>query len=1107
MSDEAKKKPDEKEPGSEYTRREFLYLAGGAGLTPILQQRKVIVRPGEQKKVSAQVGAMPFIISVLRPDDLLNLEFEFINLKVAKGTPPKLVRQNADSPAYMIVHFPPQSIAEEAFWEAAGEYKASAEGGKFRTFPLPSNSDVPRTPPVMSRISGRSRLAFRIPEDVEALPLTLESLLAWDLLELNLVPVALPPATRSGNTLSIKDAASASRTSSASAQAVKIQTGRTRLSRSQAAKIQAQFDKPQMVSIIPKIAAPGPYQTSIEMPYRLMISPDARAGWRHSVEAVTRDGRTELWHTRLAPLGRDGAPDETSDAALHVRGIWSPDFRADAEGDDPKHANTPFRMSLDPRDRHEIVHLTSNFFLKKPDQKPLVPEPVDVKRLMLTSLGAWLESQGNWEPPAPLSVQEWRHRATMARDHFVRVVYKGYLLPFGNQASLVKVTERKFYKREDGQQIAYLFQRMFIVVRKPEKTVPVPYQANDGRELPFRQVRITTLVTPSLNKPEASAVGSYGQSAFWPRVGSGDFPFHVVARDWEGKSAEFEIPMLFVGNDCAYNIDKMKDVVAGYNGASPAGRRKASLQGQKIAFAAAGAKGDTSLEAQSVSFGVKSAEGGPSKETFELADQPMCFPLMEEAAAFIPALKGMAGLDATRLAYPDSYVQNGLGGANKGEVFARIIAPPAMSFASNKGDKSGGIATPSFAVAALSRVLGPIGSASADAADADASLADALGGRFDPMKIFDGSAKLLGGILLKDIIGTVADFRGATDKALRIKTETIEENGTPVAVKTIMSWKPDLHDASIFIASRNGTAAALVIEATQIAYLNGQAATCDVRGELTDFTLDLLKGVASFVRVMFSRFTYTAKSGQKSDVTPEFAGLEFLGPLKFVKDLLDKIQMPGGDFGKPIIDISSSGATLGYTFGLPTIAFGVFSLQNIKLTVAITLPFNGDPVSLRFAFNERNNPFLLTVSMFGGGGFFGIVLTAEKIKLIEGSMEFGGSFALSIGVASGSLTLMAGIYFKYEESLVTVSGYVRCNGSVDVLGIISISAEFYLSLTYDEGKNSVYGQASLTVKVEVLFFSAKVTLTVEREFAHSPAPLFADLMDQSHWLSYCEAFA
>jgi hypothetical protein len=145
--------------------------------------------------------------------------------------------------------------------------------------------------------------------------------------------------------------------------------------------------------------------------------------------------------------------------------------------------------------------------------------------------------------------------------------------------------------------------------------------------------------------------------------------------------------------------------------------------------------------------------------------------------------------------------------------------------------------------------------------------------------------------------------------------------------------------------------------------------------------------------------------------------------------------------------------------------------------------------------------------MFGGGAFFAIELQPGGIKLIEGCLEFGGSFALSLGVASGSVTLMAGIYFKYENDNVTISGYVRCVGCVDVLGMISVSVEFLLSLTYEQATNRVWGQASLTVKVKVLFFSAKVTLTVERTFGHSPAPRFADLMDESHWLDYCDAFA
>jgi hypothetical protein len=226
--------------------------------------------------------------------------------------------------------------------------------------------------------------------------------------------------------------------------------------------------------------------------------------------------------------------------------------------------------------------------------------------------------------------------------------------------------------------------------------------------------------------------------------------------------------------------------------------------------------------------------------------------------------------------------------------------------------------------------------------------------------------------------------------------------------------------------------------------------------------------------------------------------------------------MGGGGLISPILDIGMTQARVGLTIGIPAISFGVFCLQNITFSAAITLSFIGDPLNIRLAFCERSNPFLLTVSMFGGGGFFAIEFESGRIKLIEAALEFGGSFSLNLGVASGGVTVMAGIYFKYvasevgEGGDVVISGYVRCVGSLDVLGIITISARFDLSLTYQkksDGSEVVSGRASLEVKIEVLFFSIGVTLTVEREFGHSSAPLFADIMDEAHWLDYCEAFA
>jgi hypothetical protein len=52
----------------------------------------------------------------------------------------------------------------------------------------------------------------------------------------------------------------------------------------------------------------------------------------------------------------------------------------------------------------------------------------------------------------------------------------------------------------------------------------------------------------------------------------------------------------------------------------------------------------------------------------------------------------------------------------------------------------------------------------------------------------------------------------------------------------------------------------------------------------------------------------------------------------------------------------------------------------------------------------------------------------------------------------------------------------------------------------------LWGQASLTVKIEILFFSVSVTISVEREFAGSD-PTFRQLVAPDAWAQYVDAFA
>src|SRR5207244_1073763 len=115
-------------------------------------------------------------------------------------------------------------------------------------------------------------------------------------------------------------------------------------------------------------------------------------------------------------------------------------------------------------------------------------------------------------------------------------------------------------------------------------------------------------------------------------------------------------------------------------------------------------------------------------------------------------------------------------------------------------------------------------------------------------------------------------------------------------------------------------------------------------------------------------------------------------------------------------------------------------------------------------------------------------LDTAGIKQLEASFEFGATAAIDIGVASGEVHIMAGIYFSMQrrdpgnELAAILTGYLRMGGSLSVLGLIKISVEFNLSFTYDGVKDKAYGRATLTVHVEVLFFSTSVELTVEKAF-------------------------
>lgn len=272
-------------------------------------------------------------------------------------------------------------------------------------------------------------------------------------------------------------------------------------------------------------------------------------------------------------------------------------------------------------------------------------------------------------------------------------------------------------------------------------------------------------------------------------------------------------------------------------------------------------------------------------------------------------------------------------------------------------------------------------------------------------------------------------------------------------------------------------------------------------------------------------FSLRAGSSPEIDVAFEPNGIEFRGPLRFVELLSDFI--PGGGFSDPpALDVTAEGITASFSLGLPNVEVGVFALKNLTLGARLNLPFIGSELQIGFDFCQRHSPFLLTISCFGGGGYFGIMLGPSGLRSLEAAFEFGASIDLSVGIASGEVHVMGGVHYKLERSgtstKAVLTAYLRMGGSLDVLGIVSVSMELTLQLAYDVEKDKLWGRAKLVLGVRVLFFKKTFEVEVERRLSGSANdPTFTDMMQPytlpagdpsgprqvDPWAVYCGAFA
>lgn len=984
--------------------------------------------------VPRQTQPRNFSATVLRADDLLVFRLDFYNLRLNTTAAGKEIVPDGPGDSFIVIHFPSQHVAEQAFLEDD-----------------PADPVLP--PPVAARLAGESKLVFHLNPALLPLEFSLETILA-----------ALPQC----------------------APLMKDRIGQPPPTPPLGGSTEFGGSRSQF--------------SAIEAPWRLILSPHQDGRWTHSVGSVTHGARTELWHTRLGVKPQSGTTiDEKSSKTRTGRVVFSPDYRGSFPPAN-KSDLSPFRSALKRYHRHHLVSLTADRTLEG-------NAPVAIERLMLSALGVGLKLHGAWDTSAT-DIIDWIHQSTLGRDQFVQVVEKGFLFPLGNRAVEITITERKLEMSTgspplEGKPVAYARQQIFICLREPIKKFT-------HRAFPFRKVEFKTLKTPNLVEPVSPhriAGSSAGSFTYWPRYNDGvsekDVLFVIEGTDWDGKVSRVAVPLIFVPFtfDMGSDID---DLVAAYNGAGGlfsltdlTARTTIPTGGQNIAFAPSLKPGDTSHDTEQLILGALNANGTPH-----------FLPAMSGAQINNPALRQISkGVGSVLVRYDSGYLSASPSTfGNAGEVYVRVDGPPAVKF---PVEKTGGLVAPDFSPQGFSRTFGPVG-----------DVANFAGGQFNPAAIFSG-IKILGAIELGKIFKLIPfpwpSQAGATVPGLTTVRTTREIGGTPTEVfETRYLWtvnRDQLQNQPLFLPQPG---AKFELDAIVDTPLENKPSVFSVNGTLEKFELVLPPGTnpdgtpKALVGARFDHVRFSAGTDKKVDVSVKFDELVFHGVLEFVNDIRKYIPLDGF-VDPPFVDVNAQGVTAGFTLALPTIGVGIFTLQDVSLGSSFHLPLIGGEATLRFAFCERDHPFLLTVSLFGGGGFFALVLDTAKVVSIEASIEFGAAIAINLGVAQGKASITAGVYYQGAGAGFIVTAFFRAAGELSVLGIISVSVELYVGLTYaSKGMGPhgghLYGTATVKVKIKICFFSISVSISIEREFAGSD-PTFVQMVGPGEWGEYCGAFA
>jgi hypothetical protein len=554
MTHQRKKRTPQR--GGAISRRHFLQ-AGVVGAVGVFVTRD----PGFADDVRS--GLPTFFFRTRRGRDLLDVELRFVNFTI-QGT--ELVALGSGE-SKVVVRFPPQHLAEAAFTDPDPQSEQ-------KVIPAATATAEPLAlcrPPVESYLSGPSWIVFRVPDSTR-LPLQ-DGICRCG------IPAPEPPAR--GHDTSTPPATA---TSSSAATCptccqpagsvldywfhvmadwtVRIPRAAKRETPPPGAKPKNGKGKPTPITI------PTEEETSIEIPFRLMIAPtseNTRVSTSSeslpydSIDVRERNRTYDLWHAAVrsrdkivpnrAPEDLDALTRKNPDLAaptrinLQARAVYSPDY---TPGGPP-----PFELYY-PDSREISLRAVTRYLLV--DQMAHGDGVIDVENLILTAIGgnailsystsqsfeqfsqaAQLPGDGSAVPPSKLTqpwidktkkdqagaasplltLASWRHRIVVGRDAFYVQAFYVFGMPFLYPSLYVEVTQRSLAALRNSPDVtteshgppgAFLLSRRYILIQNPLRQFP-DATSSLGRMMPIKKAVLVELRSPFLLSPKTLSKG------------------------------------------------------------------------------------------------------------------------------------------------------------------------------------------------------------------------------------------------------------------------------------------------------------------------------------------------------------------------------------------------------------------------------------------------------------------------------------------------------------------------------------------------------------------------------------------------------------------------